>query len=85
MLAHGAPVGLHWIADRQSGGQILRFGTEEMRRTILPRVCAGECFFGIGMSEPDVGSESASGTHPRREDSNRLAHQRNESLDQRRA
>lgn len=60
MLAHGAPVASHWIADRQSGGQILKFGTEEMRRTILPRICAGECYFGIGMSEPDVGSDLAS-------------------------
>ncbi len=60
MLAHGAPVGAHWIADRQSGGQILRFGTEEMRREILPRICAGTCYFGIGMSEPDVGSDLAS-------------------------
>jgi alkylation response protein AidB-like acyl-CoA dehydrogenase len=60
MLAHGAPVGAHWIADRQSGGQILRFGTEAMRRDILPRICSGQCFFGIGMSEPDVGSDLAS-------------------------
>lgn len=60
MLAHGAPVGSHWIADRQSGGQILRFGTEAMRRSILPRICAGACYFGIGMSEPDVGSDLAS-------------------------
>lgn len=60
MLAHGAPVGAHWIADRQSGGQILKFGTEEMRRHILPRIVAGQCYFGIGMSEPDVGSDLAS-------------------------
>lgn len=60
MLAHGAPVGAHWIADRQSGGQILKFGTEEMRRSILPRIVAGQCFFGIGMSEPNVGSDLAS-------------------------
>ena len=60
MLAHGAPVGAHWIADRQSGGQILKFGTEDMRRSILPSIVAGQCFFGIGMSEPNVGSDLAS-------------------------
>ena len=34
LLAAGAPVGFHWIADRQSGPLILRFGTEEQRRDI---------------------------------------------------
>lgn len=60
MLAAGAPVGAHWIADRQSGGQILRFGTEKARAELLPRIAAGECYFAIGMSEPDSGSDLAS-------------------------
>ena len=60
MLAAGAPVGLHWIGDRQSGPLILRVGTEEQRQTILPKVAAGEVFFCIGMSEPDTGSDLAS-------------------------
>ncbi len=59
MLAAGAPCGAHWVADRQSGPQILRHGSERARREILPRVCKGECFFGIGMSEPDSGSDLA--------------------------
>ncbi|HEV3245831.1 MAG TPA: acyl-CoA dehydrogenase family protein [Beijerinckiaceae bacterium] len=59
MLAAGAPVGHHWIADRQSGPNILRNGTEEQRLTILPRIAAGECSFCIGMSEPDSGSDLA--------------------------
>ena len=59
MLAAGAPVALHWIADRQSGPLILRVGTDE-QKTILPRIAAGEAFFCIGMSEPDVGSDLAS-------------------------
>ncbi len=59
MLAAGAPCGAHWIADRQSGPQILRHGSERARREILPRICAGNCFFGIGMSEPDSGSDLA--------------------------
>ena len=60
MLAAGAPVGLHWIGDRQSGPLILRVGTQEQRQTILPKIAAGEVFFCIGMSEPDVGSDLAS-------------------------
>lgn len=59
LLAAGAPVALHWIADRQSGPLILRVGTDEQKR-ILPRIAAGEVFFCIGMSEPDVGSDLAS-------------------------
>ena len=59
MLAAGAPVGAHWIADRQSSEQILRHGSARARSTILPRIAAGECYFGIGMSEPDSGSDLA--------------------------
>ena len=59
MLAAGAPGGAHWIADRQSGPQILKHGSERARELILPRIAAGECFFGIGMSEPDSGSDLA--------------------------
>ena len=59
MLAAGAPAGAHWIADRQSGPQILKHGSERARATILPKIAAGECYFGIGMSEPDSGSDLA--------------------------
>lgn len=59
MLAAGAPCGAHWIADRQSGPQILRHGTAWAKEAILPRICRGECTFGIGMSEPDSGSDLA--------------------------
>ncbi len=59
MLSAGAPVAAHWVADRQSGPALLRFGTEEQRLAILPRIARGECFFCIGMSEPDSGSDLA--------------------------
>jgi alkylation response protein AidB-like acyl-CoA dehydrogenase len=52
-------VGAHWIADRQSGPTILRFGSEAQRREILPRIARGECYFCIGMSEPGAGSDLA--------------------------
>ncbi|QNG51090.1 acyl-CoA dehydrogenase family protein [Pseudonocardia petroleophila] len=59
LLAAGAPVAAHWVADRQIGPTLMRFGTEEQRRRYLPRIAAGECYFGIGMSEPDAGSDLA--------------------------
>ncbi len=59
MLAAGAPVAMHWIADRQSGPQILRHGSEAARRRIIPEIVAGRCCMGIGMSEPNAGSDLA--------------------------
>jgi acyl-CoA dehydrogenase len=60
LLVAGAPVAAHWIADRQSGPQILRHGTDEARSTILPAIVRGECFVSLGMSEPGSGSDLAS-------------------------
>ncbi len=60
LLVAGAPVGSHWVADRQSGPLLLRFGTEEQRHTLLPAIARGELCFCIGMSEPGAGSDLAS-------------------------
>lgn len=60
LLAAGAPVGAHWIAERQSGPLLLRYGTEEQKLECLPAIARGEMFFCIGMSEPDSGSDLAS-------------------------
>ena len=60
LLAAGAPVAAHWVADRQIGPSLLRHGSEAQRRKYLPGIAAGEVYFGIGMSEPDSGSDLAS-------------------------
>ncbi len=59
LLAAGAPVGAYWAADRQIGPLIMRFGTEAQKRQFLPSISAGECFFCLGMSEPESGSDLA--------------------------
>ncbi|XHU80728.1 acyl-CoA dehydrogenase [Peribacillus simplex] len=59
LLAAGAPVSGHWIADRQSGPLFLRYGTEEQKLFFLPRIAKGECYFSIGLSEPNAGSDLA--------------------------
>lgn len=60
LLAAGAPVAAHWIADRQIVPSLLKYGTELQKSQFLPRIVRGECFFAIGMSEPDSGSDLAS-------------------------
>lgn len=59
LLAPGAPVAAHWIADRQMAPGILANGTEEQKQRYLPGIAAGTSFFAIGMSEPDAGSDLA--------------------------
>lgn len=59
LLAHGAPVGAHWIADRQVAPGLLAYGTEEQRRRLLPRIAAGQLYSAIGMSEHGAGSDLA--------------------------
>ena len=60
MLAAGAPVGAHWVADRQSGPLLMRFSPDVLAPRIVPQIVRGEAFFCIGMSEPDSGSDLAS-------------------------
>ena len=60
MLAAGAPVSAHWVADRQSGPLLLKFGTEDQRQKYIPAITRGESYFCIGMSEPNSGSDLAS-------------------------
>lgn len=60
LLNFGAPVGSHWIAERQSAPLILKYGTEAQKQRYVPPVARGEHFFCIGMSEPNAGSDLAS-------------------------
>jgi len=47
---------------------ILRWGTEEQKRTYLPKLCAGEWLGCFGLTEPDTGSDAANQkTRARRE------------------
>ena len=60
MLRCGAPAACHWHTDRQIGRSIIAFGTEEQKRELLPRILRGEAYVGLGMSEPEAGSDLAS-------------------------
>jgi alkylation response protein AidB-like acyl-CoA dehydrogenase len=60
LLRRGAPIGHHWVADRQIGPLVARYGTEAQKQRFLPGICRGELSFSLGMSEPDSGSDLAS-------------------------
>lgn len=60
LLISGAPTSTHFVADRQSGPLLLRFGTEQHKTEIVPAIARGELTFCIGMSEPHSGSDLAS-------------------------
>jgi alkylation response protein AidB-like acyl-CoA dehydrogenase len=60
LLAAGAPVAAHWMSDRQAAPSLLKFGTERQKKHFLPAISRGECFWAVGMSEPDSGSDLAS-------------------------
>jgi 3-oxocholest-4-en-26-oyl-CoA dehydrogenase alpha subunit len=60
MLRYGAPAALHWFADRQIGRAIIHFGSDEQKREMLPLILRGEAYVGLGMSEPQAGSDLGS-------------------------
>lgn len=57
MRAASAPTWCHFVADRQSGPVIIKYGTGRMKEEILPAICRGDLCFAIGMSEPGSGSD----------------------------
>ena len=59
LLAQGAPVAAHWIADRQVAPGLLSYGNEEQRQRLLPQIAAGRFYSAIGMSEHGAGSDLA--------------------------
>lgn len=60
LLSAGAPVGAHWVAERQSALLLMRLSPELLAPRIVPGIALGETYFCIGMSEPDSGSDLAS-------------------------
>jgi len=60
LLGLGAPAGLHWIADRQTGPLLIKYATERVKQKYLPGMARGEVYACIGLSEPNSGSDLAS-------------------------
>ena len=60
MIGKGAPIAASWFADRQFGPSIYTYGTPEQQERYLPDMLSGATTWGIGMSEPNSGSDLAS-------------------------
>ena len=77
-----AGVPIPYLTLNTVGPTIMRFGTEEQRRQLLPAILKGQMHFSIGYSEPGSGTDLASlrdqGCPGRR----RVGHQRPEDVDQ---
>jgi 3-oxocholest-4-en-26-oyl-CoA dehydrogenase alpha subunit len=54
----GAPV--PFLTINTVGPAIMQFGNDALKNEILPRILRGECFFSIGYSEPQAGTDLAS-------------------------
>jgi alkylation response protein AidB-like acyl-CoA dehydrogenase len=48
------------IAVNTIGPTLIQFGTEEQKKTLLPKIVRGELFFGVGYTEPSAGTDLAS-------------------------
>jgi alkylation response protein AidB-like acyl-CoA dehydrogenase len=60
LLRYGAPAACHWFADRQIGGAVLKHGTDDQKKFYLPMIMKGEMYVGLGLSEPEAGSDLVS-------------------------
>ncbi|MDY6971981.1 MAG: acyl-CoA dehydrogenase family protein, partial [Thermodesulfobacteriota bacterium] len=59
MFRMGAPVALHYLADRQVGPGIIHFGSDFLKKKFLPKILNADVSFCLLFSEPDAGSDLA--------------------------
>ena len=55
-----APVDAHALAEAIVGPAVIRYGSEEQKKTFLPAFLRGELSFALHYSEPEAGSDLAS-------------------------
>lgn len=59
MWAAGEPRGAQYMNVNWIGPTLMRFGSEEQRRSFIPQMAAGAAIWCQGFSEPDAGSDLA--------------------------
>jgi alkylation response protein AidB-like acyl-CoA dehydrogenase len=60
LIAQGVPIAGAWIADRQIGPMLIKYGTPAQQAKLIPEIISGRASWCIGMSEPDAGSDLSS-------------------------
>jgi len=60
MLTYQAPIGYHFLGDRQVGPAIMHFGNEDQKKEYLPKIINADISLAIGLSEPNAGSDLVS-------------------------
>ncbi|OPX33952.1 MAG: hypothetical protein B1H11_11725 [Desulfobacteraceae bacterium 4484_190.1] len=61
MFKAGAPLGYHFLGDRQVGPGIYHSANKSLRDKFLPKILNADIGFCVLFSEPDAGSDVASG------------------------
>jgi len=61
LYKYHAPIGYHFMAERQIGPALMKFGTQWQRENFLPKIVKAEkgVLFCLLFSEPDAGSDLA--------------------------
>ncbi len=59
LLKSGAPVGYHYLADRQVGPGIIHFGSDFLKNEFLQKMLNAQVSFCLLFSEPNAGSDLA--------------------------
>lgn len=54
-----------YLVEASWGAILGRFGSEQLKREVLPKVCAGDAFLGIATTEPSGGSDILGATRCR--------------------
>ena len=59
MFRVGAPLGYHYMGDRQVGPGLIHFGSDYLQREFLPKILHADVNFCLLFSEPEAGSDLA--------------------------
>ena len=49
LVTHDAPIGYHFVGERQVGPSLMRHGSDEQKRELLPKVARSEVCFCLGL------------------------------------
>ena len=60
MASNHCPIAAHQVSANFAGPAVVHFATEEQKQKLLPPITRGESTWGIGLTEPNAGTDLAS-------------------------